>query len=404
MKPENNKKILVFLILILFISSCASKIETTEQIPPTLISNTETPTTIPIVENTLSPTPELNSVIQVEKSCMNLESLPADQNLTGVFIRQHTYPYLENLDEGTKYRVPLAGGGILETYEGYWSISPNGKWLAYLDRLVDISNPRGIVSTEGFSLKVIHSSGHSLSMDYWPITYQSILGWVDDQNLLLKLDSRDIVLNPFSGKWYEIDTPDWFTKLNLRDSWIRDAKKYSPNLNQLIVYFDTHSELRDVNSGELIFGNTTYGDFTESIWSPDGNMLAIITSNDDVLHIFEGNKKILSRLVTSFYLTNMKWSLNNQRLIIETFDDVFVLDINERKIYDICFSDTRLNTWSTKSFFYTENGRYIISSLYLTHENFKFEAFNVLIDLENMRAYKLDTPKYKERIDWLVLP
>lgn len=403
MKMKNNIIIFKLLLFVLIVSSCTSEIETVEQITPTFISNTKTPTVIPT--STSSPTPELDTLIQVEKSCMNLENLPTDLELTGAWIRQDSYPFLENLDDETKYRIPLDGGGSLNTYQGDWSISPNGEWLAYLDTIIDSSNPRNIARTEGFSLKVIHSSGHSLSMGYWPITYQSIQGWVDDQTLLLDLDGRDIVLNPFSGKWYEIESPKWLKEMNLNDSWLRDDKKYSPNLSKVIIHLDTYSELRDFNSGELIFGNTTYGNFIEGVWSPDGIMLAIITSNDDVLHIFEGNKKILSRLLTSFYITNMEWSLNKRRLILETFENVFVLDINEKKIYDICFSDTRLNRgWSTRSFFYPENGRYIISSLYLRDENFNFGTFNVLIDLENMRAYKLHTPRYSDRIGWLKLP
>lgn len=415
MKMKNNKIIFILLLLVLIVSSCTSETKIVEQITPTLISDIKTPTNVPT--NTLSPTPELGALIQVEKSCMNLESLPTDLKLTGVWIRQRRNPYLENLDEGTKYRIPLDGGGILSAYHRDLSVSPNGKWLAYLDAIIDTSNPRKIARTEGYSLKVIHSSGHSLSMGYWPISSQGIQGWVDNQNLLLKLNGQDIVLNPFSGRWYEIENPEWLEKMNLNDSWLRDDKKYSPSLDQVIVYLDTRSELRDVVSGEIIFGDPpNYHDFTQSLWSPDGTMLALSSTAGKILHILREDKEILnidislSGLISkqyseSIHISNMEWSLNNQKLIIETFYDTFMLDINDKKIYDVCFFDEKLEkTWLTKSFFYSEDGKYIVTSLYVKDESYSFETFDVLVDLTNMRAYKLDTPKYKQRIGWLSSP
>ncbi|MFN0187777.1 MAG: hypothetical protein ACKVQV_03670 [Bacteroidia bacterium] len=411
MKAENNKKIFLILLLILIVSSCASEMETIEQITLTLISNTKTPTVL--TTNTLSPTPESDTLIQVEKSCMNLENLPADLELTGAWVRQDSSPFLENLEENLKYRIPLDGGGFLNVYQRDWSISPNGEWLAYLDTIIATS-PTRIARTEGYSLRVIHSSGHSLSMEYWPITYQSIQGWVDDQNLLLNLNGRDIVLNPFSGKWHEVQTPIWLLEMNLKDSWV----KYSPNLNQIMLYLDNYVELRDVDSGEIIFeGSTSYFGFRESLWSPNGTMLALATDRGNKIHIFRKDEEILSIDNSSYdillsgqsgnvNISNMEWSLNNQRLIIETSDDVVILDVNERKIYDTCFFDEKLEkAWRAKSFFYSEDGRYIVTSLDVLKDIFyTVETFDVLVDLTNMQAYKLDTPKYKGRIGWLKLP
>ena len=401
----------LLLVMTFFISGCAPTTQNAERPTETIASSSALPV---IVDTpTSSPTP-LALTIKIEQECLSLENqLPTDMHLEGVWVRQSGKPYLENLEENIKYGVPLYGGSSLTKTQGHWSVSPNGEWLAYLDAVLDTSER--IIKTNGYSLRVIHSSGYSLSMDYWPMSsFYTIKGWIDNQNLLLSLDNRDIVLNPFSGRWYELKKPKWLEKTLSGVSWF-NSYQYSPHLNQVIVHLEDHSEVKDVASGENVFGNSKLGFFSKSSWSPDGTMLAV--NNGNVLHVLKGDSEILEidfdqlEILSKSYdgnidVENLAWSLDNQRILIETSDNSTVLDIDERKVYDICFIDNNFSKdWVyVDGFFTSKNGRYIIMQRAFINEEFYVQYVDLLIDITNMRAYKLPDIAYKNYVGWLALP
>ena len=85
------------------------------------------------------------------------------------------------------------------TAEGYasdFSVSPDGKWLAYLDITREHNGQKGRV------LKVANAEGRHLDMAYWLINWQWIVGWRDDKTLLLFVPGYPggdyIFLNPFT--------------------------------------------------------------------------------------------------------------------------------------------------------------------------------------------------------------
>lgn len=380
--------------------------------------SSQTATTVPNTSNPLPiPSPALSSTptVQIDDRCLALEeSLPNDFKLEGVWVRQESKPYLENLVENTKYRVPLDGGGRLGNYWMDQSISPDGEWLAYLDSILDTSGRT--TKMEGLSLKVIHSSGYFLSMDYWPVSMQSIQGWVDDKNLLLKLGQRFIVLNPFSGKWYELKDPDWLSNLTVDKSWRYEIKRYSPNLDTVTVRLDDHSELRSLSSEKNLFGDASLGFFEKSSWSSDGDMLALVTNGGNVLNIFHNNikiseiklsnTKVTSLLVGGFIsqLDNLVWSQNNKKLLIDTSSNLYVINIENSAIHNLCFIDEDIHKTYKDSFFYLPTGNYVVAPVYKSNKRYDYEYFDVLIDTEAMRAYKLPTSEYNGRIGWLALP
>lgn len=412
-KGQSGKNISI--LLMMFVLSCTSTPDIALQ---QNIANTPTPypsstntTVAPSPVATLSPTP----TIQIKDGCLSLEeSLPSDFQFEGVWVRQESKPYLENLVENTKYRVPLDGGGRLGNYWMDLSTSPDGQWLAYLDAILDTSGRA--IRMEGLSLKVIHSSGYFLSMDYWPISMQSIQGWVDDKNLLLELGQRSIVLNPFSGGWYEIKDPDWLSSLTVDKPWWYEIKRYSPHLDTVTVKLDNHSELRNLISNKNLFGDASLGFFKKSSWSSDGTMLAVATNGGNVVNLFHDNSKFLevklskakigSSLVGGFISEwdNLAWSQNNKFLLIDTNSSLHVLNVEDTAIHNICFIDPNIYKTSKNSFFYLSDGNYIVIPVYKRNQDYSYEYFDILVDIEGAHAYRLPTSKYNGRISWLALP
>jgi hypothetical protein len=336
------------------------------------------------------------------------DQLPPDIQLTGVWIRRPGKPYLENFDENTKYRIPLDGGGILSLNWGAGAISPNGKWLAYLDTNYDTSGR--VKEATGSTLRVIHSSGRALSLDDWPANFQKIDGWVDDQHLLLELNyfsevNRHVVLlNPFSGEWKYVVEPDWFNSVLIERS-LFNSVVYSPNLDEVILQLKDHSELRDTKKGTLLFGNPEIGSFGESSWSTDNVMLAITTDRE--LHIFQGTEEVLQFNLLDDYLRNLSWSLDHSKLLLETFDQSLIFDMEQRKLFALCFTDTHIKyiSWS-ESFLYPGDGRFLVTRIVQEIlPSYEQRPFEILIDLKNKRAYKLaESIYYQDRIGWLVSP
>ena len=411
-KGQSRKHNILTFVLILFISNCRPTPDAIQQLP---VTNTPYPTPTAVANSPTSlPTLVPATTIKIEDRCLSVEeSLPPDFQLEGVWVRQETNPYLEIIRENTKYRVPFDGGERLYNSEGNWSVSPNGEWLAYIDTVYDTTGRSW--RKKGDLLKVIHVSGYFLTMDYWPMTYQSIEGWVDDKNLLLELGQRSIVLNPFSGNWHELKDPDWLSNLTVDKPWWYDIKRYSPHLDTVIVRLDDHSELKNPISEEKLFGDANFGFFEKSSWSSDGTMLAIATNDGDVLNIFQNNTKISevelsnSKNASSFggFISrwdNLVWSQNNKKLLIDTYSNLYVLDVEDSAIHNLCFVDPDIHKGSNNSFFYLPIGNYIVAPMYKSNENYNYEYFDVLIDVEGMHAYKLPTSKYNGRIGWLALP
>jgi hypothetical protein len=400
----------LLIVLMLLVSGYAPTIENVEQPTETFASSTALPVIVAAPTSSLNPLP---STIKVEQDCLSLESsLPPDLKLDGVWVRQSGKPYLEILEENIKYRIPLYGGGILAKYEGFWSVSPNGEWLAYIDSILDSSGR--ITITKGLLLRVIHSSGYFLSMDYWPADFQTIQGWIDNENILLRVNHRNIVLNPFSGKWHELLKPDWLEEKSDGGTWA-NPYQYSPRLDRVIENFEDHSEVRDFVSGETLFGDSELGFFGSTTWSLDGSMLFLTVGESNIVHILKDDKEILKVDLMEIgifpqgsydFITNATWSLDNQRILLETLSKTLVLDIKKQKIYEICFTDENIDkTWGFRGeFFSSRDGRYIIIQRSLINEKPYVQTIDILVDIENMRAYRLPNVAYKDYIGWLTLP
>jgi hypothetical protein len=416
-----RKRLFLFSILLWLVSSCTPSTDYPTEKPIILPSVTQfiitpsTPTPKPakvVIQTSTSPTP----AITVEKDCITLqEQPPSDLNLEGVMVRNSRKPYLDNLENHLRYSIPLRGGGTLLDYLFIpMSVSPDGKRLAYLDTYLDTSGraPR----TTGYALRVMNPSGYSLNMDYWPTTYQRILGWKDSENLVIQLHSpwgdkinRFIILNPLTGSWKEFQQPAWLTQSNPEGRFLID---FNPTLDKAILGVKDHYEVRDVESGDLIFGDESTGRFTEYAWSPDGSSVIAASDDGTVLHIIRGKNELLRVNIlkekigsTGVGFDGLVWSPDSKKILVKTHEESLVIDLENNKILNLCFNDPQLN-FSDYNSFASPDGKYVIIHMYWLPKGslYTYQYSDILIDLEKMEAYQLPTKEGDDRIVWLASP
>lgn len=365
----------------------ATPIQPSETVEPS-------PVPLPSATTTIKTTP----TVSVASACIPIEeNLPEDLKLSGVWLRGQATPYFENLDDHADYLVPLEGGGLI----GYMALSPNGKYLAYIDTYY---NPDNKYRPEKKILRVIHSSGHSLQMDYWTEDWQSIIGWVDDEHLALFTSQQGItILNPFTGEWKKFKEPEWIRQQEF-PAWAPSWQHYSPDLSKVVIEkSDGEVTIQDGQSGETIFSAT--GNYYKTIWSESGSVLAISPNDGHTLYVlkkgnlaFQLRARELPSSVSS--IENLKVSPNGAYIAFNSYqtDNLYFLDIAQMKVNLLCTQEYRV--WSWQSPIWSPDGRFIIQEIY----NSSYEAFDVLVDIQEMRAYKLISGKYQHRLAWLASP
>ena len=383
-------------IIGLFLTACTTvtpvinPTNTTEVIPSVVIVN---PTNLPTITPTLQA--KIPKSVSVVDGCIPLEEgMPDSLDLSGVWVRNQVIPYLENLDEQVTYLIPFEGGGYLSRD---FSISPDGKYLAYIDPYLE--NTR----TNKRILRIIKSSGHSLDMRFWVEDWQWIIGWVDDKHLALFTGNKEVIkLNPFSGQWERIEQPSW---LNY-PKWY-STPLYNPTLDW-VLHIPKYNvfELKDVHTGEYIWG-TARGD--RSNWSADGTVFVNITV--DTLTVVEpGKHKIDNYDIRSLgfedtYLGPVVLSPEAKRVYFVGRDDArdnvpYFIEIAKEKAFQVCISsDTNFSRWGIVPF-WSPDGRFVIQSGYTS----SYDDFDVLIDTHELRAYKLVSGELQHRILWLASP
>lgn len=180
-------------------------------LPPTV---TRTPTAAPgmTLEMSLTPsptaTPALPSptpTIGYAQECVTIEDqLPADIDADGALMlyggryASDWNQTMFHFDLMSLRRSPLPDRG--------GPVSPDGKWLAYLQDGLD---EKGYLK-DSF-LRVTNAEGRHIDMSYWGLNWQELVGWVDEERLLLEVPGYPggdyIILNPFTREKTVIDFP-----------------------------------------------------------------------------------------------------------------------------------------------------------------------------------------------------
>jgi hypothetical protein len=266
--------------------------------------------------------------------------------------------------------------------------------MAYIDSYLDEA-----FRLERRILRIIKSSGHSLSMDYWPADWQWIFGWADNQTLALSIgDQRVILLNPFTGSWKQYK-PEWLT--DYTNIWF---PPYAPTLDWFLDYSASYAALKDVKTERVIWQTDQGGSLN---WSRDGS--AVVVDTTDSINVILSNGTATEFDISSLELDfwDVVVSPNGQKLAFENYSSFkqLYMDVKTAKIYQLCTNMYKPTLrWGSTPFWSPDN-RFLVlgvydSTSYMTYNN----NFDILIDTEEQRAYKLTTKSYQYRLAWLAKP
>jgi hypothetical protein len=374
---------------------------------PAQTGTTITPSVaLPVIEDTFTPLAGVEAISSqatqqavesiVEQECIPIEEkMPNNLILSGVWVRGAGKPYLENLEEHTRYEVPLKGGGIFTSYAGDFAVSPDGKHLAYIDAYYNSA-----YKVEKRILRIIKSSGHPLSMDYWPADWQWLIGWTDNRHIAIFTGNKEIlILEPFTGEWKRLPQPSWLGNPGYDYSGY-DGPFYSPTLKSVLVQPDYSSfELKDFVTGETLYTGNGQPIRWGLDWSANGSVLAI--GSHEFLKIITGDQQIIEFPPSKFGIDRIdypKLSPDGQKIAFTSSwsGKLFLLDIKRLEVRELCsgeFDYWHRGVWSPES-------RFMVQTTY----DSTYRSFDILIDTEQMRAYKLETKRYQQRLAWLAKP
>lgn len=175
------------------------------------------------------------------------------------------------------------------------SLSPDGRWLAYIQQGYD-----ELGRVKDRLLRVTDAEGRHLNLSYWGLNWQTLLGWLDAEHVLLQVPGFSggdyISLNPLTGERTvtgenplpeaSAPAPEGETILSASPDgrflagWAQMDTSGSgyPFPNRLVLV-DAESK----QTTDLCFENRPPSDIgwvenSAPIWSPDGRFLALAIS------------------------------------------------------------------------------------------------------------------------------
>lgn len=369
-------------------------------------------------------TPQPSPTANIREGCITIqEKMPDDLTLSGIWVVNNFPPFLEDIQTHTRNGIPMGGGGNLDGYSrGGMAISPDGTSLAYIDSYLDTSNPRIARATKHI-LRVVRSSGYVLNMDYWTQDWQSIIGWVDNENIALALGKTNIViLNPATGKWKKFDQPDWAVSTDKYSNWFYD-NPFSPTMQWFL------EEPGDSKAGTRLknmqTGLTTW-QIDESLWSGvewarNGTSFTtpFSTRSERLILVIkdglEADKLPIDRLGYE-YNYQLKISPDGEKITFQStkktdnWNDeqtLTVFDTALHKLGRLCSDKYRTSWWSDAV--WSPDSRYIIQMVYEVLSNVNdypqySDAKSILVDTQEMQAYLLNIPSTHQPVAWLAKP
>jgi len=410
---------LVYFMVVIVIVGCVSPAKSSK---PQAATSSASSATLPVIADTpipslaanilSSPTVQLAPEVKLEGECMALEEeLPSDLHLSGVWIRNRGNPYLENLEDHTNYRIPLEGGGVLDDMV----ISPDSKLLAYLDRYVS----SGGQGTDKWEFRIIKSNGHLIVLQNWIFDVRGILGWASNNEIVLRVFSKGIkyiVYNPFNGESREIIIDPTIVYNPYDEIIFHDRFGDYFNPDKIIFQTIDGNKLYNVKTWKKLL-NFDLGYISRYAWSPDLSTVLINPGTDEDkgnLYIVKNDDVFLKlNAVTSGFTTENSdgiagdsWAPNNQKFIINSWSKLAFINLETLKVRRLCITyDPEFEISYPYPTIWSPDSRFLILHYSKYNPQGKWEYFDILIDTQNMRAFKLPTNDRNEyRMGWLTAP
>ena len=395
---------------------------------PTL---TQTPTAVPTMtlEASLTPAPSPTATpvlpsptptIGYAQECIEIsDQLPADLDANGALMlyggryASDWNRTMFHFDLMSQRRSPLPYSSSGD------ALSPDGKWLAYLSVGLD---EKGF--WRDFLLRVTNAEGRHVDMSYWGLNWQELVGWVDEEHVLLKVPGYPggdyIILNPFTREKTVIDFPlpetsakGLFNPPNPRYANRQLSHWMISSINAISIY-----QLADQHEWTERMTSRWQGSILSSPkWSPDGRFLKMmygvpqtsprridwrvmrIDQDGSVAPLTDivGEGEKLSWSPDSRYLAG--WVQLDPNTTGYPFpNDLVLIDVEKPQVTDLCFQNAVTTTgWVENTApVWSPDGRYLALAVSRIEQraNSRYTSEiliwdTVIIDLKARRGYLL---------------
>lgn len=389
-----------------------------QPIDPTATLQSETPTVeiTPAFVKNLGQTP-------IEQRCLEVKpSPPSDTTFPGVAVLSVISPsqngprvYLLDLSANARLQLLSQDG---EPQYGH-SVSPNRKWLAYSRHYQDGSP---------YLLVIADALGQVDKTIIWDKAWISLLGWLNNDRLLITEENGILVFDPFTGQQETLgrDYPDLYD-YPPPVNWDSTDTVYDPGLSRVVYPLrrpdDGGAEIAlwDITQQHILASlpNITHYGRTPK-WSSSGDSVIVTgvsqvaspdsSPTEDIFRIdrdgqitrltyFSENNQIVE-------IGNYSWSPDDRYLafwiwaMTEDYsagDHLAVLDLHTMEVVDYCILGNSGGFGSSPV--WSPDGRYILVE---SHESNRGNGRAILIDLVGIQAIQISQDM--KPIGWMVAP
>ena len=417
-------------ISILMLAACSTA-PTPKSVPSTLNSTSPTsnqplPTLTPKQFPTLFPTgtPYAYSTAIPEKpasqNCLTIEDyIPGQTSLDGVLLLLSTEPYgresAYDFKTGGNRASPLipTPGRSLSSYYRDFAISPDEKWIAYLESTFDAAG-----KTSGRYLQVADVNGKKLDLPTWSfVNTQWLMGWINDEQIAIKIPGKPagtiVALDPFSGKVDYLPPPD-SPMVDFGPDFTDDVL-YNSSLTQVVFVKgaeyggDLNYALMDRSTGKTIWENEFH--YIAPRWAPDGQSFAFFMSNPlvpsyfypgDLLYQVTLDGRLFPLTITQTeFSDDWSWSPDSRfiaamlypkghRTDVTDYSDLptlHLIDIIKHSSIDYCLGSEDTH-WAPGPV-WSPDSQYVAIPMIVNPGEYNYYWETILVDVKNNKAYHL---------------